>query len=140
MAHVGTLDEWRKLVHRAMVDAGVYTAEEVVFIVDGGAGSWEMCDELISPTRERRVVQLLDFYHDMTHLWAAGRAVHGGHTPEQKKNCRTWVTGLLTDLREGRVSNVIHRLGNLKLRGKAAEEGPKAKRYFETHHKRMCYN
>lgn len=139
VAHVGTLEEWRKLVHMAMVDAGVFTAEEVVFIADGGAGIWEMFDELISPTRERRVVQLLDFYHAMTHLWAAGRAIHGGDTPEQKKKCRKWVTGLQTDLREGRVSNVIHRLGKLKLKGKAAEEVAKAKRYFDTHRKRMRY-
>jgi len=139
VAHIGTLEEWYQFVHMAFCEEGVYTAEEVVAIADGGSGIWEMFSELLPPTRHRKAVQVLDFYHASSHLWAAARALKGSESAAQKKACIRWVKPLLADLRAGKVANVIQRLGKLKCKGKAAEEIAKVKGYFETHRKRMRY-
>ena len=139
VAHIGTLEEWYKFVHMAMQEEGVYLAEEVVCIADGGAGIWEMFEELLPATRHRRVVHILDFYHASSHLWAAARAYIGNETVEQKAACAKWVKPLLHDLRFGRVANVIQRLGKLKLSGKKQEEVTKVKEYLTTHRTRMRY-
>jgi hypothetical protein len=140
VAHIGTLEEWRKFVHMALAEEGVYTAEEVVVIADGGAGIWEMVEELLPPTRERKVTQVLDFYHATSHLWTAARALKGSETAAQKRACIRWVKPLLAAIRAGKVANVVQRLGKLKLKGKAAEEVARTKKYFETHRKRMRYD
>jgi hypothetical protein len=140
IAHIGTLDDWYKLVHMALVEAGALTAHEVIWIADGGSGIWEMVDELLPTTAFRKVTQVLDFYHASSHLWAAGRAYKGNATPEQRKQCTKWVTPLLEQLRLGKVANVIQRLGKVKAKGSAAEEIARVRKYFETHRKRMRYN
>jgi len=140
VAHIGTLQEWYKFVHMGFCEEGVYTAEEVVAIADGGSGVWELFDELLVPTKHRKVVQVLDFYHATSHIWAAGRALKGSDSVAQRKACIAWVKPLLADLRAGRVANVIQRLGKLKIKGRAGEEVSKVKDYFETHRKRMRYN
>ncbi len=139
VAHIGTLEEWYKFVHMALVEEGAYTAEEVFCIADGGAGIWELVDELLPSTRERRVVQVLDFYHASSHLWAAARAAKGNETAALRRACFKWIKPLLQDLRGGKVANVIQRLGKLKLKGRAAEEVKKVKEYFEKHRRRMRY-
>jgi len=139
VAHIGIQEEWRKLVHMALCEEGVYTAEEVVCIADGGGGIWEMFGELLPTTSDRRVVQLLDFYHGSSHVWAAARAYKGNETDAQKKACAKWVKPLLKELRHGQVANVIQRLGKLKLTGKAATKVAKVMAYLTTHRGRMRY-
>ena len=139
VAHIGTLEEWRKFVYMALVESGTLTAHEVFVIADGGTGIWEMVEELLPSTGFRKVIHVLDFYHASSHLWAAGRAYKGNDTAERRRQCIKWVTPLLADLKEGRVANVIQRLGALKVKGAAAEEIAKVKKYFETHRKRMRY-
>ena len=139
IAHIGTLEEWYKFVHMAFCEEGVYTAEEVVAIADGGTGIGEMFSELLPPSRHRKVIQVLDYYHATSHLWTAARALKGTETAAQRKASIGWAKPLLADLRAGRVSNVIQRLGKLKCKGKAAEEVAKVKLYFETHRQRMRY-
>ncbi len=140
LAHIGTLDEWYKFVHMALAEAGALTAHEVIVIADGGNGIWEMFDELLPTTASRNVVQVLDFYHASSHLWAAARAYKGNSTAKQRQACIAWVKPMQKDLREGRVANVIQRLGKIKATGAVADEISKAKKYFETHRKRMRYN
>lgn len=139
VAHIGTLEEWRKFVHMALAEEGVYTAEHVFVIADGGAGIWEMVDELLPPTRDRRVTQVLDFYHASSYVWAAARAYKGSETAQQKRACIRWAQPLLKDLRQGRVANVIQRLQKLKLKGKAADEITTITGYFVKHRARMRY-
>jgi hypothetical protein len=140
VAHIGTLDEWRKLVHLTFVETGVYVAEEVVAIADGGAGIWELIDEMLPTTRDRRVIQVLDFYHASSYVWAAARAYQGHQTPAQRKACISWARPLLKDLREGRVANVIQRLAKLTtLTGRAAEEVERSRAYLDKHRERMRY-
>lgn len=141
IAHVGTKEEWIRLVHLALYEEGVYTAHEVVIIADGGQGIWEMFEELLPATTSRRVFQILDWYHAASHLWAAGRAIKGCKTEAQRKACAAWVQPLLDDLAEGRVANVIQRLRKLrKLTGTTAEVVHKCADYFKTHQTRMRYS
>jgi len=108
----------------ALVEEGVYAAEEVFCIAAGGAGIWELVDELLPSTRERRVVQVLDFYHASSHLWAGARAAKGNETAAPRRACFKWIKPLLQDLRDGKVAKVIQRLGKLKgARGRRSQEG-----------------
>jgi hypothetical protein len=108
-------------------------------MADGGTGIWEMFEELLPPTKHRKVVQVLDFYHATSHMWAAARALKGSESVAQRKACIRWVRPLLADLRAGKVANVIQRLGKLRCKGKVAAERAKVKAYFETHRKPMRY-
>ena len=140
LGHVGTKEEWLRLVHMAFHEEGVYTAHEVVVIADGGNGIWELIEELLPSTPSRRVVEVLDWYHAASHLWAVGRALKGCKTPAQKKRCVAWVSTLLDNLAEGRAANVIQRLEKLtNLSGEAAEAVRKCIKYFDGHRTRMRY-
>jgi len=140
VGHVGTKEEWIQLVHMALHEEGVYTAEEVVIVADGGPGIWELFDDLLPSTSERKVVQILDWYHAVQKLWTMGRALKGHKTDKQRKECAQWVKALVDYLAEGKVSNVLQRLRKIK---KATGEGSDALRkaidYFETHRHRMHY-
>ncbi len=140
IAHVGTKEEWLKLVHLALHEEGVYTAREVVIVADGGNGIWEMFDELLPTTRFRTVVQILDWYHAASHLWKVGRALKGSRTKAQRDACITWVSPLLDHLAEGRVANVLQRLRKLQPSSDAAcEEVRRCINYFDAHRRRMRY-
>lgn len=140
LGHVGTKEEWRRLVHMALHEEGVYTASEVVIVADGGPGIWELFEELLPKTSERRVVQILDWYHAAQKLWTIGRALKGCKTKAQRKDCAQWVNSLLDYLAEGKVSNVLQRLRKIKNVSKATMDVlEKGVKYFETHRKRMHY-
>lgn len=141
VAHVGTKEEWQRLVHMALHDEGVYVAHEVVVIADGGSGIWEQLGELLPTTRFRKVVQVLDWFHAASHLWAVGRALKGSKTEAQRKACIRWVSPLLDAMRQGKVSNVLQRLRKLKPKtDKAKEQVRKCIKYFDDHGHRMRYS
>lgn len=141
LAHVGTKEEWEQLVHMAFHEEGVYTAHEVVVVADGGSGIWELFDELLPTTSTRTVVQILDWYHAMSHLWAVGRAYKGCKTDQQRKDCAAWVRPLETLIHEGNVSNVIQRLEKLSsLSSETKKLVDKCVKYFDSHRKRMRYS
>ncbi len=140
VAHLGTKEEWMRLVHMAFHEEGVYTAHEVVVIADGGIGIWELISELLPTTSSRKVVEVLDWYHAASHLWAVGRALRGCKTPQERARCAAWVRPLLDYLAEGKVANVIQRLTKLKAqRDAAAEAVRKCLKYFTGHRDRMRY-
>jgi hypothetical protein len=140
IAHVGTKEEWLRLVHMALYEEGVYVAHEVVVIADGGNGIWEMLGELLPTTRFRKVVQILDWYHGASHLWKVGRALKGCKTEAQRKACIEWVSPLLDDMSEGKVANVLGRLRKLRPKSDTAQDQVrKCIEYFEKHQKRMRY-
>ena len=140
IAHVGTKEQWMRLVHLALYEQGVYVAHEVVIIADGGSGIWELFDELLPPTRFRKVVQILDWFHAASHLWKVGRALKGCKTEAQRKACVDWVSPLLDELSAGKVANVLCRLEKLRPRSETAqEEVRKCIKYLKEHRKRMRY-
>jgi hypothetical protein len=140
LAHVGTKEEWIKLVHMALHEEGVYTAEEVVVIADGGSGIWELVDELLPTTNTRKVIEILDWYHAASHLWAVGRALKGCKTEPERKACAAWVRPLLDHMAEGKVANVLQRLGKIvSATASAMDTIRKCIEYFEKHRARMRY-
>jgi hypothetical protein len=141
LAHVGTQEQWLKLLHLAFHEEGVYLAEEVVAVADGGAGIWEAIGELLPSTSQRRVVQILDWCHAVSHLWAVAKKWKRGTKKAAVTARAKWVDGLVKYLADGKVSNVLQRLRNLR-RGKTgdlAEELDRCIKYFEEHRKRMHY-
>lgn len=140
LGHVGSKEEWIRLVHMALHEEGVYTAEEVVIVADGGPGIWELFTELLPSTSERKVFQILDWYHAVQKLWAVGRALKGHKTEAQRKACAQWVKTLVDYLAEGKVSNVLQRLKKIKNASGAGRDAlRKGIAYFETHRHRMHY-
>jgi len=140
IAHVGTKEEWMRLVHMALYEEGVYVAHEVVIVADGGSGIWELFNELLPTTRFRKVIQILDWYHAASHLWTVGRAIKGCKTEAQRKACVDWVSPLLDDVSDGKVANVLGRLRRLRPKTEAAkDEVRKCIKYFKDHQKRMRY-
>lgn len=140
IAHVGTHEEWLKLVHMALHEEGVYTAHEVAVIADGGSGIWEMVEELLPTTSFRKLIQILDWCHAASHLWTVGRALKGCKTDAQRKDCIQWVSPLLDDLFDGKVANVLQRLRKLEpSTDNARDEVRKCIEYFDEHQKRMHY-
>jgi hypothetical protein len=141
LAHVGTQEQWLKLLHLAFHEEGVYIAEEVVVVADGGAGIWEAIDELLPSTSQRRVVQILDWCHAVSHLWAVAKKWKKGTKKAAVKERAQWVDGLVKYLADGKVSNVLQRLQNLRRgkKGELAEELDRCIKYLDEHRQRMHY-
>jgi len=141
LAHVGTHDQWRQLLHLAFHDEGVYVAREVVVVADGGAGIWDTIDEFLPNTRTRKVTQILDWCHAVSHLWKVAKKWKRGNRRQDVKARAKWVDGLVCYLADGRVANVIQRLKRLQ-RGKKGELFDEIRRcldYFDEHRGRMHY-
>jgi hypothetical protein len=141
VSHIGSLDEWYRLVFMAFYEEGVFWAHEVVIVNDGGIGIWEMFDELLPSTERRRVVQILDWYHAVQHLWTVGRLLKGVTKQGDVTNaCSQWVRGLIDYLERGEVSNVLQRLRKIKKgTNEAKEKLADLIKYFEKHTDRMRY-
>jgi len=141
MAHVGTQEQWLKLLHLAFHDEGVYLAKEVVVVADGGAGIWPAIDELLPSTSQRRVVQILDWCHAVSHLWAVAKKWKKGTKKAAVTARAKWVDGLVKYLADGKVSNVLQRLKRLRRgkRGELAKELDRCMKYFNDHRQRMHY-
>ena len=142
-AHIGTADEWKKLVHLALFQTGALWAQRVVTITDGGSGIWPLMNELLPRTEGRTVVQILDWCHAVGHLWKVGTAYKGNKTPAQRRAARQWLKPLLDELHEGHPSVVLQRLRKCPT-GKAvasdfADTVRKCIKYFEDHSSRMHY-
>ena len=140
-AHVGTKEEFRKLLNLWFYEEGVYLAEEVVVVADGGAGIWELVEELLPKTSQRRVTQILDWCHAVTHLWKVAKKLWTGDTKKAIKRRKRWVDGLVKYLAVGKVSNVLQRLKGKQKRttGEPYEELRRCIDYLETHRNRMRY-
>jgi hypothetical protein len=141
LAHVGTQDQWRQLLHLAFHDEGVYLARQVVVVADGGAGIWDTIDELLPSTRTRKVTQILDWCHAVSHLWKVAKKWKRGNRKRDVQARAQWVDGLVKYLANGKVANVIQRLKGLQ-RGKSGELYDEIRRcldYLEQHRGRMHY-
>ena len=140
-AHVGTKEEFCKLMHLWFHEEGVYLAEEVVVVADGGAGIWEMIDELLPSIANRRVIQILDWCHAVTHLWKVAKKLWAGKSKKANTRRQRWIDGLVKYLADGKVSNVLQRLKRLQKgsRGEAYDEMRRCIEYFEKHRGRMRY-
>lgn len=131
MVEVGSMEEAGARLYAEALRRGIDVSEElVVCLGDGAAGNWNQFG-LHFPRR----VEVLDWYHALEHLWAAGNGVFG----EGKAEAKAWVEQRKTELWEGKVEAVIE-----ALEGSAQQPNGKAAQaelhYFETNKERMRYD
>lgn len=131
IVEVGSLEEAGRKLYAEAVRRGIDTARDlVVCLGDGAPGNWKQF-LLHFPKR----VEILDWWHALDHLWAAGKGLFGEGTDEAK----AWVKAREAELWAGNVEAVLAALWVEadKPRGKAAADEI---HYFETNKKRMRYD
>jgi hypothetical protein len=104
----------------------------ICLVGDGADWVWTAMVECFPTGR-----QVLDFYHGLEHLHAAGRALYG----EGSLEARQWAESTMVRLAEGAVDTVLEQLRRLRPRqGKeAAEELRKLIGYLEGQSHRLGY-
>jgi len=109
---------------------GIDPAEElVVCLGDGAAGIWHQFARHFP-----RRVEVLDWYHAVEHLWAAGNGVFGEGTP-----AAAWVGDRKAELWAGKVAAVLAALGEAAAHPRGAAAAAEIG-YFETNAERMRYD
>jgi Uncharacterised protein family (UPF0236) len=106
---------------------GVLLAAELVVLGDGSHWIWELA-ALYFP----QAVQILDWYHASSYLWAAAHAIYG----EGSELAKRWAKEQLTLLWDGKVLSVLTTLQTQSSAGAAVAE---AITYYTYHQGRMHY-
>ena len=123
VAETGPMEPAGERLYWEAVRRGMEPAEElVVCLGDGAPANWSQFG-LHFPRR----VEVLDWYHAVEHLWAAGRDRLG----EDSAQVEAWVEARKGELWEGGVEKVRAAL--------SAGESTSELRYFETNRRRMRY-
>ena len=131
IVEVGSLEEAGRKLYAEAVRRGIDPARDmVVCLGDGAPGNWK---QFLTHFPKR--VEILDWWHALDHLWAAGKGLLGEGTDEAK----AWVKAREAELWAGNVEAVIAALQAEadKPKGKAAADEI---HYFETNHERMRYD
>jgi hypothetical protein len=130
IAQVGSMEEAGARLYAEVIERGIDPAVQLlVCLADGAPGIWSQY-ALHFPQR----VEVLDWYHAMEHLWAAGNGTFG----EGREEAKQWVASQEQLLWDGRLAEVIANLAALSLAptGQAAREQI---HYFEVNKERMRY-
>jgi len=98
--------------------AGGEAAKEVVFIGDGAKWVWGLCEREFGRFGEK-VIQVLDWYHAVEHLWEVARAYYG----ETSDMVRPWVKVREGELYDGDVQSVIAAIKSMAEHVGVAPEG-----------------
>lgn len=119
--------EFAQRVWREAVRRGVEHAGRVVVLGDGAVWIWNLAD-LLFP----HAVQIVDLFHAIEHLAAAGRAIYG----PTGDFARAWTKARAEDLKEGRFDDV---LSALCAHSDTHQDAADCLHYFETNRRRMRY-
>lgn len=130
IAEVGSLEQAGKKLYAEGVRRGMDPARDVVVCLgDGAPGNWKQFG-LHFPHR----VEILDWWHALDHLWAAGKGVFG----EGTEQAEAWVQACEAKLWAGNVETVIAALQAVAARPKGHAAAAEL-HYFETNRGRMRY-
>jgi hypothetical protein len=116
----------------------VHKARRVILMGDGAAWIWNLA-EMHFP----QAVEIVDFYHAVEHLWAAGEALWGNR--DTSAATRSWGRRYRRRLKEGRVDLLLAGLqrGQAQRAGRLGAEAAKTVRlnleYFRRNALRMQY-
>ena len=125
VGEVGPMEQAGSRLYGEAVGRGMDPAEEmVVCLGDGAPSNWSQFG-LHFPKR----VEVLDWYHAVEHLWAAGKDRWGEGSVQAKE----WVAARKEELWEGQVEMVLAALD------RAGEAVAAQVHYFETNQERMRY-
>jgi len=131
LAHVGSMSGTAERLYAEVVRRGCDPAEEEVLCLGDGAPSiWNEY-----ATHFPRRVEILDWYHAVEHLWAAGKGLYGEGTAA----AHAWVAARQEELWAGDVAAVVTALqvaAAQESRGQAAQEEI---HYFTANAGRMAY-
>ena len=122
-----------RLVYVAALRLGLFEADRVVILGDGGVWLWKIAED-----RFPEADGTLDFYHAAEHLWVVGNALYGEGTAA----ARQWVEQQRQNLRHGQQRKVLRTLDALAT---ITRELPVAKlvegehRYFQNHAEHLDY-
>jgi hypothetical protein len=130
IAHVGSMNGAAERLYAEVVRRGCDPGEEIVLCLGDGAPS--IWNEFATHFPHR--VEILDWYHAVEHLWAAGTGLYG----EGTEQARAWVTARKEELWDGDVEAVVAALQTAAQgsRGHAAAEEV---HYFTVNAGRMAY-
>lgn len=124
-------DKFGEFVYLEAVRRGLLRAGKVVFVADGAAWIWNMVGHHFP-----NVVEIVDWYHAVEHLWYVANASYGQGSKKAKK----WVKKNKGRLMEDGVVRVISSIKQWK---PSTEDHLKIKRenlhYFTTNAHRMTY-
>ncbi len=104
----GTLngpDEIFGLIKYYLKKLNIVLADKVLFVADGAHWIWDRVSKLMQSLglKTRQVLQLLDFYHAVEHLYDLARLVKGWHEKERER----WVKAQRHNLRKGKLDVVF---------------------------------
>jgi hypothetical protein len=127
----GAAAELGRRLHWEALRGGLAEARATLVLGDGIPWIWHL-----KADRWPHALELLDFWHGGQHLWALGRAGHGG----DEAAAQAWVEARLHRLRHGREKAVLKEIAGLKTpRGEAGETVRRERNYFASHAGRMQY-
>ena len=132
--YVGAIElaeEFGRRIYTEAVRRGVREAIEVVVMGDGALWIWNLAEKHFWGA-----TQIVDQYHALEHLAAAGKAVFGLLNPKSKQ----WFDAHRGELKNGDIKAVIRSLK--RLRPSEAEEKEQIQReidYFDRNRERMRY-
>ena len=130
ISHVGGIEEAGAKLYCEALRRGVRPeSQTLVCLADGAPGNWNQF-ALHFPYR----VEILDWYHAMEHLWAAGKAGLGEGKPETT----IWVKAQETLLWQGKPQAVIAAIEALAVQS-GAEALRRELNYFRTNQERLDY-
>lgn len=113
---------------------GSATVVRVVVVGDGAEWIWRGARAFLGVGRVE-VVEMVDFYHAVEHLWGVANATFGARSPAAAR----WAQPLKEQLYHRGVGPVLTALGDLLAEDSGNEEARKALAYFREHAQRMDY-
>lgn len=123
--------EFGRRLHWEALRHGLGRAQETLVAGDGAPWIWNLAQD-----RWAGATQVLDFYHATQHLWALGRALHGGSEIE----AASWVEDRRHRLRHGKEQQVLKEIATLEVPvGADGEIVRREQGYFASHARRMNY-
>jgi len=131
VAHVGSMSGAAERLYAEGVRRGCDPGEEEVLCVGDGAPS--IWNEFA--THFPRRVEILDWYHAVEHIWAAGNGLFGEGTAQ----AQAWVAARKEELWEGAVAAVVAALQTAATQERRGQAAAEEVHYFTVNAGRMAY-
>jgi hypothetical protein len=131
VAHLGTAEEFKKMLWLTAVRNGYQEVKEVVFLGDGAKWLWNMAKELFPDA-----VFILDYYHFEEHVYECANAVY----PEDEIGRRKWAQNIIDGFMEGRINATIDDLNSFDYKGDTVQAKIQSlKVYLENNQDKLDY-
>jgi len=122
-AVLGGVEAFSKALWKAALEADIPCADQSSVTADGAAWIWNVATDLFPDS-----AQIVDWYHAVQHLSAAGQALH----PDDEQQGRQWFHKQKQPLFQGEIHLITAPLDAAGLTDHS--------RYFHTHKRRMQYH